>query len=75
MHNKSLTAITKYKLYKNKLTKIIKKAERKHFENKFNKACGNIKETWKIIKSITSPNSGTTSKINELNINNTLVSD
>ena len=42
----------RYKLYKNKLTSILKKAERMYYRNKMDKYKGNIKETWSVLNSM-----------------------
>ena len=49
--------LNKYKKYKNKLTKILKKSERLYCEERFAKARGNLKETWKVIKNTINPSS------------------
>ena len=41
-----------YKVYKNKLTSILRKAERKYYSNKFIQLKGNIKSTWQVLKGL-----------------------
>ncbi len=49
---KSATSNSTYKKYKNKLSKILIKAERAYYANKFNSCRGNCKETWKALNQI-----------------------
>ena len=43
---------TRYKTYKNKLTKILKRCEREHYSNKLNEHKNNTKAVWKILNNI-----------------------
>jgi hypothetical protein len=52
LHESSNAATEKYKRYKNKLNKIIHKAEKLYYLEKFNMAQGNLNKTWQIIKKI-----------------------
>ena len=47
---KSVYAISKYKCYKNKLTKIIKAAKSNYYLNKFEADKSDIKQTWQLLK-------------------------
>ena len=40
---------TRYKLYKNKLTAILRKADKMYYFNKMHKYKGKIKETWSVL--------------------------
>ena len=53
IQNKDYKSESKYKTYKNKLTRIIRMVEKMYYANKFNLALSNIKKTWDIIKNIT----------------------
>ena len=68
---------TKYKTYKNKLTSIMRKAERAFYCNKLNEYKSNIKETWKILNDITRRGKKyNQNKISsEFKIDNTLICD
>ena len=41
-----------YKIYKNKLTKILRNAEKSHFNGLIEKYKHNIKGTWKVLNSV-----------------------
>jgi len=56
-------------LFKNKLTAIITFAEKPYYKRCFDDAIGNIKQTWKILKSIIGKQ--TTNKIKEISVNDT----
>ena len=43
---------SKYKIYKNKLTTILRKAEKDYYSNKLLEVKGNMKNTWKVLKSV-----------------------
>jgi len=66
----------KYKKYKNKLGHIIKVAEKQYYASRFKDIEGDIKQTWKLIKSVINRNSTKSDDIHEIRINsNTSVSD
>ena len=46
----------KYKVYRNKLNKLIRSTEKKYYQEKFIEAADDIKKTWKLIKNIISKN-------------------
>jgi len=52
LKSKSPYSENKYKTYKNKLTSIIRIAEKDYYYNKFDMAKGNIGKTWTIIKDL-----------------------
>ena len=47
----------RYKTYKNRLTSILRRAEKDYYENLIDSAKGDIKKTWKTLNSIIRPNS------------------
>ena len=72
MHKtKSPNIETKYKLYKNKLTTIIRKAERQYYANKLQEMKCNISRTWKLLNQMTCINM-TNKQITEIDANGTL---
>ena len=52
LHNPTDTNLNTYKIYRNKLTKLIRTSRRLHFSNKIKKASSNTTATWKIIKEV-----------------------
>ena len=50
---RSEEACIKYKLYKNKLTTILRRAEKTYYCDKLHKFKNNTKQTWKILNDIT----------------------
>jgi len=69
--------LKKYKNYKNKLTGLLRSAEKIYYENGFNDLKNNIKGTWKLIKKIINNTGKTTSSsgVDELLINNKITKD
>ena len=55
--SKSTTDEIKYKMYKNKLTTIIRNCEKKYYDTLFENNKGNIKKTWEVINSLVRPKS------------------
>ena len=53
LNNKSDITLGKYKKYKNKLTSILRLAEKNYFSNKLLEAKNNLSQTWQIINNIT----------------------
>ena len=53
LNNKSQLLLEKYKKYKNKLTSILRQAEKDYFSNKLSETKNNLAKTWKIINNIT----------------------
>jgi len=72
LQTKSQDNKNRYIKYKNKLTKIIRAAERKYYLDKFNNVKESIKDTWKLINNVLRDNvqSNTRSKITEVKDNN-----
>ena len=46
----------KYETYKNKLTNVIRYAERQYYQDKFELATVNMNKTWQILKTVINPN-------------------
>ena len=72
LHKRTDEAHQNYKLYKNKLTSLIRTSERMYFREKFFESKNDIKRTWKIIKTAIG-NHQANECIKELNINGNLV--
>ena len=49
LHSQTPAAESRYKIYKNKLTSILRTAEKEHYSKLLSDAKGNIKDTWKIL--------------------------
>lgn len=65
---------TRFTVYKNKLTKIIRQAKEMHYQNLFDSNIGNLTKTWQIIKDIIGSNKKKSNNIS-LIINNKIVTD
>jgi hypothetical protein len=66
-----LTAYS-YKAFKNKLTSIMRAAERSHYQNELLACKGDMRKSWKIIKDIINKNSKKTQKLPKITINGNL---
>jgi len=66
-----------YLKYKNKLTKVIKAAEKKYYFDKFNLVKDNIRDTWKLINNVLNDTVGTGQKPNVTKIkhNDVIIED
>ncbi len=64
-----------YKIYKNKLTNLIKIAKKTYYENKFETAKNDHKTTWKLINEVINKRRTKTSLPSSFISNNTLLSD
>ena len=62
--------LEKYKKYKNKLTSVIRSAEKIYYENKFKATEGNMRQTWKIINTMLQDVTGSNSTSNNFKIIN-----
>ena len=49
LHSQTPAAESRYTNYKNKLTSILRTAEKEHYSKQLSDAKGNIKDTWKIL--------------------------
>ena len=65
----------RYKVYKNKLTDILRKAETKYYSEKLSKVKGDIKGTWKILKEIINKRNGNRSTPQSFKYNKTVLTD
>lgn len=72
--NKSEQTLQKYVHYKNKLTKIIRKAEKMHYSNKFAEAKNNLALTWQVIKKLITPDQ-TKKQISQITVENKTITD
>ena len=66
---------TKYKLYKNKLTTIIREAEKQYYANKLQEMKCNISRTWKLLNQMTCRNMTNSKQITEIESNGTTISN
>jgi len=74
LHTRSDVDLNKYKKYKNKLTSVLRNAEKLYYSNRFNEIQGNINEAWQIIKTIL-PTSSNKGSISEIEPGNNIISD
>jgi hypothetical protein len=66
----------KYNSYKNKLTKIIRMAEKQYYTEKFELVKGDIRKTWQTIKNvINGPEWSRKQEITEIKFDNALITD
>jgi len=78
LRTKSIEHKNSYIKYKNKLTKIIRAAEKKHYCDKFNNVKDSIKDTWRLINNVlhdTVQSSSTRTTINEIKDKNSSITD
>ena len=68
-------SISKYNIYKNKLIKIIRNAQKIYFVDRFNEAKDIIKNVWYVIKQLICPNSSKCFQVKEININGKVITD
>ena len=64
-----------YKLFRNRVTRELKKSKKKYYTNYFEVNKNDIKNTWKGIKSIINTNNVISPKISQLNINGKIIDD
>ena len=57
------------------MTNTISLSERQYFQNKFELAKGNIKQTWNILKAVINPNILSNTNIYEINVNDSVITD
>lgn len=67
-------ALYKYKIYKNKLTTILRKCEKQYYADKLELYKSNLRETWRILKVVLNHQAGNHVNI-PLKINETLIDD
>ena len=70
----SSTLLEKYKTYKNKLTSVLRIAEKDYYSTKLMHVKDNMGKTWKVINSMTNRNSNW-NKITQIEVNNTKIVD
>ena len=71
LHSQTPAAESRYKIYKNKLTSILRTAEKEHYSKLLSDAIyGNIKDTWKMNKKKSSTEFPTHFELNGTNIVN-----
>ena len=75
LSNRSPNLLTKYKKYKNKLTSILRQAEKDYYSAKIIEAKDNIAKTWKIIGKMTNKNYNNKNTINKLEVGNIAITD
>ena len=75
LSNRSPDLLTKYKKYKNKLTSILRQAEKDYYSAKIIEAKDNIAKTWKIIGKMTNKNYTNKNTINKLKVGNIAITD
>ena len=66
--------LNKYKRYKNKLTSILRQAEKDYFSKKIFEARDSISKTWSILNRLTKK-TGSNESINKIGIGNTVIND
>ena len=74
MKSKSPSLLEKYKKYKNKLTTILRSAEKKYYADRLQRVNDNASKTWKVLNDMTGRNQARKS-INQIEINDTLTED
>ena len=75
LSNRSPDLLTKYKKYINKLTSILRQAEKDYYSAKIIEAKDNIAKTWKIIGKMTNKNCTNKNTINKLEAGNIAITD
>jgi len=73
IQKRTTSSLEKYKIFKNKLSAIIRSTEKLYYNRCFDDAINNIKQTWKLLKSIIGKQ--TTNSIKEISVNNTTITD
>ena len=68
MHRKTEILKEKYMIYKNLLTKVIKRAEKMYYLKKFNDVKNNITKTWQTIKNVVSKSQSSRSTVESIKI-------
>ena len=74
LNTKSPILLDLYKKYKNKLTSLLRQAEKKYFSDKLTEAKDNMAKTWKLINKMTHKSNGRHS-IDRLQIGNIAVNN
>ena len=74
LNKKSVDLLEKYKKYKNKLTSVLRFAEKNYFSNKLLEAINNLSKTWRIINNMTNRSTSKAS-IHKIEENNQMIDD
>jgi hypothetical protein len=73
--NRDPLAYDKYKIYKNKVTNILRFAERQYYHDKFDYVKGNISKTWAVINNLINPDNISRQNIDEVKSGNQTLTD
>ena len=73
--NTTPTRELQYKAYKNKLNHLIRIAKHSYYENKFDQAKDNLKETWRLINEVINKNKKIHSLLSSLKSGDRIISD
>jgi len=68
-------ALTKYKLFRNKLTTVIRAAEKGYYQTRFEEAKSNSRKTWGLIKDILSNKTNNSDPVKVLKVNDCTVTN
>jgi hypothetical protein len=71
--NPTLQRELHYKRYKNKLNHLIRNAKKTYYDNKFDRAKSNLKETWKLINEVINTKSKKSSLPSSFKSNGTVI--
>ena len=74
LQSRSESDLLKYKKYKNKLTDLLRLAEKEYYVGRVNEIQGDISKTWQVLNSIL-PRSSKCDSIREVQINNDVITD
>jgi hypothetical protein len=73
--NPTLQCELHYKRYKNKLNHLIRNAKKTYYDNKFDRAKSDLKETWKLINEVINTKSKKSSLPSSFKSNGTVITD
>ena len=75
LQKRSSESLKKYKIYRNKLTSVLRNAEKMYYAARFDDVKNNMSKTWSLIKSVMKPDVEKSASISQLQIDNVLVND
>ena len=75
LRHPTLTAKAEYKVYKNKLTHILRSMERKYYQDELRKSQSNLKKSWVLIKHIINKNKNNKQKTKRFLVNGAYIED
>jgi hypothetical protein len=75
LKQRSAESLSKYKSYKNKLTVILRNAEKLYYTNRFDDVKNDMSKTWSLIKSTIRHDSVKNNSINALNHDNKIINE